>query len=117
MKVYLGSITLPEYTEITEITEPNSVANKTLDGTLYIDYMNYRRSWTLSWKLITKSDYDLIITEYLKQFSTGAMLNFGIPDMSINSPVYITISDTNRKYNNQLIDGFSIEVQEQYAIS
>ena len=117
MIMYLGDITLPKYTELTEITEPNTSENVTLDGSLYVDFINYRRGWKLSWGLITKTDYDTIRTKFNEQFSTGIFHNFGIPAYSINSPVYMKINDKNIKYNGELISGFSVELLEQYAVS
>ena len=117
MKIYLGDITLPDYSFLTELTEPNATELYGLDGTLGVDYVNYRRGWKIGWKLITKANYDLIREKFEEQFTNGVFCNFGIPDKSINKPVYIKISDTARKYNDQLIEGFEIELIEQYAIS
>ncbi len=117
MIMYLGDLTLPKHGDLTEITSPNASENITLDGSLYVDFVNYRRGWKIGWKYLTAADYDAIRAKYNQQFSTGVFHQFGIPAYSINKPVYMKINDKNIKWNGAVVEGFSIELLEQYAIS
>lgn len=115
--MYLDTLRLPDYGELKEITQPNAAKNYALDGSLYVDFYNNRRSWQITWKLLTVADYDLIRAKYDKQFSTQQMLQFIVDGLNLFVPVYISINEKSIKYNGQLIEGFSITLEEQYAIS
>jgi len=117
MIMYLGDITLPKYTDLKEITETNAGENVTLDGSLFVDFVNYRRGWKLSWKLLTVTDYNNIRAKFDEQFGNGTFHQFGVPAYNLNVPVYMRIDDRNIKYNGEFVEGFSIELLEQYAIS
>lgn len=115
--MYLDGLQLPNYGTLREITQPNVAKNITLDGSLYVDFYNNRRSWELSWKLLKASEYDSIRAKYDLQFSSQTMLQFVVDPLGLFVPVYITINEKNIKWNGQLIEGFSITLEEQYAIS
>ena len=115
--MYLDGLRLPDYATLREITEPNIAKNVTLDGSLYVDFYNNRRKWELSWKLLKASEYDSIRAKYNLQFSSQTMLQFVVDPLGLFVPVFISITDKNIKWNGQLIEGFSITLEEQYAIS
>ena len=119
MKLYLGALTLPNYANegFKEITDPNVAKNITLDGTMYVDFYNNRRKWEISWDYLTLAEYNSIRALYDAQFTNEAFTYFGVPELGINVPVYINIVDVNRRWNNTLISGFSIILEEQLAIS
>lgn len=119
MKLYLGAQTLPEYANdgFKEITEPNTAKNVALDGTLYVDFYNNRRKWEIRWDYLTPAEYASIRALYDAQFANEAFTYFGVPALGINVPVYINVVDTNRKWDGRLIQGFSIVLEEQYAVS
>lgn len=115
--MYLGGLRLPNYATLREITEPNVAKNVTLDGSLYVDFYNNRRKWEISWKLLKASEYDAIRAKYDLQFSSQTMLQFVVDPLGLFVPVFISINDKNIKWNGQLIEGFTITLEEQYAIS
>ena len=115
--MYLGGVQLPNYASLREITEPNVAKNVTLDGSLYVDFYNNRRKWEISWKLLKAAEYDTIRALYDLQFSSQTMLQFIVDPLGLFVPVYISINEKNIKWNGQLIEGFTITLEEQYAIS
>lgn len=115
--MYLGGLRLPNYATLKEITEPNVAKNVTLDGSLYVDFYNNRRKWEISWKLLKAAEYDAIRAKYNLQFSSQTMLQFVVDPLGLFVPVFISINEKNIKWNGQLIEGFTITLEEQYAIS
>lgn len=119
MKLYLGTLTLPNYANdgFKEITDPNVAKNVALDGTLYVDFYNNRRKWEINWDYLEPAEHNAIKALYNAQFTNETFTYFGVPALGINVPVYINIIDTNRKWNGSLIEGFGIILEEQYAVS
>lgn len=115
--MYLGGLRLPDYATLKEITEPNVAKNVTLDGSLYVDFYNNRRKWEISWKLLKAAEYDAIRAKYNLQFSSQTMLQFVVDPLGLFVPVFISINEKNIKWNGQLVEGFIITLEEQYAIS
>lgn len=115
--MYLDNYLLPDYGELKEISDPNAAKNYTLDGTLYVDFMNYRRTWQIKWNYLKIDEYDLIRGKYDKQFSDQNMLTFAIIDLGLSTPVFININEKNIKFNGQLVEGFTITLEEQSAVS
>lgn len=115
--MYLGGLKLPNYATLKEITQPNVAKNTALDGSLYVDFYNNRRAWEISWKFLKPDEYDAIRAKYNLQFSSQTMLQFIVDPLGLFVPVFISINDKNIKWNGQLIEGFTITLEEQYAIS
>ena len=115
--IYLDGVLLPDYGDIKENIDPNVAKNYTLDGSLYVDYYNNRRSWEIKWNMLTPDEYDIIRTLYEKQFKQDTMLMLVVNNMNLFVPCFMTISDKKPKYNGQRIQDFSILLEEQYAIS
>lgn len=115
--MYLDGLLLPDYGNLREVTNENASKNYTLDGQLYVDYLNNRRVWVISWKLLTRAQYNLIRAKYDKQFEEETMLNLIIDNLGIFTTVYMTINDKKVKWNGQYVEGFEITLEEQHAIS
>lgn len=115
--LYLDELLLPDYGSMREITQPNVSKNVTLNGELYVDFYNNRRAWEIRWNYLTVEQYEAIRAKYDKQFEQQEMLMFVVNNLNIFVPVYININDKNIKWNGQLIEGFAITLEEQYAIS
>lgn len=115
--MYLDGLRLPDYGALKEIINPNIAKNVTLDGSLYVDFYNNRRSWEISWKYLKPAEYNAIRAKYDRQFSQQTMLQFVVDPLGLFVPVYISINEKNIKWNGQLIEGFTITLEEQYAIS
>src|SRR3954447_18937102 len=77
----------------------NATDNVTLDGTLYTDFVNIRRSWSVEWAKLSKEDYDLIEELYLAQFETGIypMLEVGYYEIFV--PVKLSLNDHDIRFD------------------
>lgn len=112
-----GTVELPLYKTLKEIVSPNETDNVTLDGTLYTDFVNNRRAWDVGWEKLKAADYDLVRALYNEQYSYEAYHTFELPEYGITAPMKINISDRNIRLNGAIMEGFSITLKEQYAIS
>lgn len=118
MKVYLASKVIADYSEFRELPIDNVAKNVSLDGTLTVDVVNFRRQWTFTRELLTSADYQTIRTIYEAQFkNSGAFTNLQVPDLGLNTSVYITLNERNMKWNNSIVSGFQMILEEQNAIS
>lgn len=115
--VYLNQTALPDFTDITETTPPNVSEVLSLDATLNVDFVNYRRSWKLTWNLISFENYTIIKNIWKGQFSSKAFPHLLIPTYGVSAPAYVKMSDSDLKFSGQWVEGFSIEILEQDAIS
>lgn len=116
-EIYLNSTLLPDYIDIALERSPNASSNVTLGGTLFVDYVNNRRVWTIQWQLLTREQVQIIIDLYNSQYSTGTNLVMEIPQLGTITDVYMTISTDQIKYNGQYSESFSAVIQEIYAVS
>lgn len=112
-----GVTTLPLYKTLQEKIDPIESKNITLDGTLYTDFVNNRRSWVVGWEKMKASDYDIIRAIYNRQYVTEAIPIVQIPQYGVTAPMKVEISDRNIRLNGEIIEGVSITLLEQYAVS
>lgn len=117
MIIILGGVVMPKYTELQRLFDPNETDIVTLGGFLYTDFINNRRSWRLSWKLLREEDYTTIQNLFLKQYETGVYHPLQLPAYNIYTPVKMGISDHNIKYNGGFVEGFSVILKEQIGFS
>lgn len=118
MKVYLASKVIADYSEFRELPIDNVAKNVSLDGTLTVDVINFRRQWTFTRELLAAADYAVIRQIYEAQFkNSGAFTNLQVPDLGLNTQVYITLNERNMKWNNSYISGFQMTLEEQNAVS
>jgi len=116
-EIYMNGILLPDYIDIALERQPNATSNVTLDGTLFVDYVNNRRVWNIQWQLLTRDQVQVIIDLYKSQFNTGNNIVMEVANLGIRIDVYLTISADQIKYNGQYSDSFSAVIQEIYAVS
>lgn len=117
MSIIIGGVTLPLYSSLKELLDPNETDNVTLDGTLYTDFINNRRSWQVGWEKLKAADYDTIRGIYEGQYSAEAYPVVEIPEYGVIAPMKVNISDRNIRLNGEIIEGVTITLKEQYAIS
>lgn len=117
MSIIVDSTTLPLYSTLRELTTPNESENVTLDGTLYTQFINNRRTWIVGWEKLKAVDYDIIRALYDAQYATETIPVVEIPEYGITAPMKIVISERNIRLKGEIIEGFSITLKEQYAIS
>lgn len=112
-----GTVELPLYKSLKEIVDPNETDNVTLDGTLYTDFVNNRRGWQVAWEKLKAANYDVVRSLYDEQYQYEAYHTFELPEYGITAPMKMNITDRNIRLNGEIIEGFSITLKEQYAIS
>jgi hypothetical protein len=57
-----------------------SRSGRSIDGTLRKDFINNKRTFTVSWDVLPQASLDLIESIYQLQFSNGTFLNFIVSD-------------------------------------
>lgn len=112
-----GTVELPLYKSLKETVDPNETDNVTLDGTLYTDFVNNRRGWQVAWDKLKAADYDVVRALYGEQYTYEAYHTYELPEYGITAPMKMNITDRNIRLNGEIIEGFSITLKEQYAIS
>lgn len=117
MAIIIGGTLLPKFTTINRIDTPNETDHTTLEGVMYTDFVNTRRAWKLTYKLITEEDYEIIKGLWFLQYQDEVYHTMQFDAYGIYTPVKITMSDQNIRYNGALIEDFSIILTEQYAVS
>lgn len=117
MSIIVDGTTLPKYSTLQEKVDAIESENLTLDGTLYTDFINNRRTWVVGWEKLKASDYNTIRALYDAQYSTESIPVVEIPEYDVTAPMKIVISDRSIRLKGEIIEGFSITLKEQYAIS
>lgn len=116
-EIYLNNQLIPKHLNLTQIAEPNQAKNLTINGTLYVQYFNNRRSWEISWSLLSRDEVQILLDLYYYQFENAMPLNLNIPGRDLNVFVYMNISKDDIKFNGQYSNSFSVKLDEIYAIS
>lgn len=111
------TVELPLYSTLKEIVNPNETDNETLDGTLYTDFVNNRRAWQVAWDKLKTADYDIIRAIYNQQYTYEGYAKYTLPEFGVSTRMKMNISDRNIRLNGEIVEGFSITLKEQYAIS
>lgn len=106
-----------DFTTVKEEEKPNSAENITLNGSMYVDYIYRRRTWTLNWNIISKTTFNNIKTRYDLQYTDGLLATVHIPERDINVLCHLQINTLNLKYDDQWIEGFELTIEEMGAIS
>lgn len=117
LTIILGGLTLPNQAQLVETTTPNEADVTTLDGSLYTDFINIRRSWSVVFPPICSADYKAIYALYFSQYTNETYLRLECDALSILTTVKANISDKNFQWNGDQLTNFSLTLQEAYAIS
>lgn len=117
LTVELGGLLLPVQASITETTTENATDTVTLDGTLYTDFINIRRSWAIVFIPMSLTTYQAIYNVFFSQYQNADYLEFICSALGIDTFVRVTISDKAYDNNGTLVNGLTLTLSEQYAIS
>jgi hypothetical protein len=115
--ITLGGIVLPVPTKFIQISGQNATDNRTLDGTLYTDYINVNRSWDVSWNNLCEDDYNDLYAIFFDQFSSLTYPTLSVPYYGISVPVKVSINEKDIFWDGNQIKGIEVTLLEQYAIS
>jgi hypothetical protein len=114
------SLTLLNYANdgLKEQIKPNLTKNTTLDGSLYIDFINIRNGWTIKFDIITAAQYNSLKQLYNDQFANEALLTFTDTDLGISKTVFLNMpAERNIKWNKTVVEGLIITLEPEDASS
>lgn len=119
LEVSLNSTALPmlKAENFVEVIKPNESNNKTLDGSLYTDFIGLNRSWQVSWPRLTSTQYDTIRTLFDYQYTNETFLHLEIPYYLIDTTAKLEISTKDIKWDGCYIYDFSITITEALSVS
>lgn len=119
LEVSLNSTALPMFRaeDFEEIIIPNESSNKTLDGSMYTDFMGLNRSWSISWPRLTDTQYDAIRALFNLQYTNETYLHLEIPYYSIDTTAKLEISAKDIKWDGCYIYNFSVTIIEALSVS
>jgi hypothetical protein len=117
MSIIVDSTVLPLYSTLREQTSPIESENVTLDGTMFTDFTSNRRAWVVGWNKLKAEDYDTIRALYNAQYATESIPLVEIPEYGVTAPMKLVISDRDIRLNGEIIEGFTLTLKEQYAVS
>ena len=121
--IIIGGFTVPDPVWFIETPNDNSVDVRTLDASLYTDFIDYYRTWSISWDQISGDDWNTLMGLYVSQFQNEAYLTFEVPVLGINTVAKL---DMGQKFvtwaGQQVGDGTqqyypTVTLQEQSPIS
>lgn len=112
-----ATVELPLYSNLQEIVDPNETDNVTLDGTMYTDFVNNRRAWRVDWAKMKAVDYDVVRAIYNEQYQYEMYPKITLPEYGISARMKMNISDRKIRLNGEIMEGVSITLKEQYAVS
>jgi hypothetical protein len=123
LTIYLGGVLLPDQIWLIESTTPNAADVRTMDGSLYTDFINYYRSWTIAFDQITGATWNTLMTLYKIQYENETYLTLECDALSINTIVKLDVGDKFVTWSGNMVgDGTqqyypTLTLQEQSAIS
>jgi hypothetical protein len=117
LTIILGGFILPDQTQLLETTIPNETDTRTLDGTLYTDFIGINRSWLVALLPLCRDDWDALYAVYRSQYTNETYLPLVCAARDIDTIVKMNISDQDIKWNGDRVDDFSVTLKEAYAIS
>lgn len=115
--MYLGGRTLPKYNGLVKQLPTNESENLTLDGTLYTDWFNRRRTWVITYELLTIAEFQTIQTLYDEQYSLNKYHMYQFDAQSIYVPVKMSLNEAAIKHGSQYVENVQITLKEKNPIS
>lgn len=113
----VGTTVLPLYSTLQEQVAPIESENVTLDGSMYTDFTANRRAWLVGFDKIKAADYETMRELYNQQYASESIPVVTIEEYGITAPMKLSISDRNIRMNGEIIEGFTLTLKEQYAVS
>lgn len=119
LEVSLDSTALPMFRaeDFEEVLNPNEANNKTLDGSMYTDFVGLNRTWRIKWPRLTDTQYDAIRALFNSQYTNETYLHLEIPYYSIDTTAKLEISVKDIKWDGCYIYDFSIVIIEALSVS
>lgn len=109
----LGGVTIDNFTiPFLERSIENAADVVTLDGTMYTDFININKEWTINFEELCHADYDALRAVYDGQFSNGEYPTLVLPYLSIDASVRMWINEKNIQKDGTNVRGFQIRLRE-----
>lgn len=100
-------------TPLTESIIEASTEVTTLDLNIYVDLLDTKRVWTISWGYMSGADYAALKGFYNRQFTALQFPDVTIPDLSISGVVVrATLSDQNVTDESGLVENVQLTLRE-----
>lgn len=100
-------------TPLSESIIESSAEVTTLDLNVYVDLMNTKRLWRITWGYMEATDYARLRDFYDRQFTALQFPDVTIPDLGVTSVVVrATISDKNITDESGLIENVELTLRE-----
>lgn len=110
----LGGVTLQPFNiPFLETPLENAVDVTALSFKTYTDFVNQKREWEISWKVLTESQYNDLKAVFNSQFATGDYPNFVVPYYSIDVPVRVYINSKDIRKNGCQVWNVGIRLVER----
>lgn len=117
INIVLDGVDLPVPDSFILDSRPNSSDNMTLNATLYTDFVNVSRSWTVTWTTMCKEEYDALYDIWFNQFSTFEYPTLEVDYYGIAVPVKVDMNPKDIRWDGNNIRNIQIVLREQNAIS
>lgn len=109
----LGGVVIDKFTiPFLERSIENAADVVTLDGTMYTDFININKEWTINFEELCHADYNEIKTVYNNQFSNGEYPTFVLPYLTVNASVRMWINERNVQKDGTSVRGFQVRLRE-----
>ena len=100
-------------TPLTETVIEASSEVTTLDLNVYVDLLNTKRSWTITWGYMNATEYAILKAFYNRQFTALEFPDVTIPDMGVSSVIVrATLSDQNVTDESGLVENVTLTLRE-----
>lgn len=117
LTIVLGGLTLPHQASLIETSTPKDADIETLDGTLHTDFTGFKRSWNVTMLPLCRDDFNALYAIYRSQYSGETYLTFVCEALGIDTVVKASLSDQDIRLNGDRVQGVSLTLREQHAIS
>lgn len=100
-------------TPLTETIIEASQEVTTLDLNVFVDLLNTKRSWTVTWGYMDATNYANLRAFYDRQFTALEFPEVDIPDMGVSGVIVrMTITDQNITDESGLVENVTITLRE-----
>lgn len=115
------TITLPKYARegLRELIDQNFAKNRTLDGTLFVDFFNNIGGWKVEFDVITRAEWDELKALYNDQFTNEEFLLLNDPDIPVvDFSVFLSLpKERNLAWNKSVVKDLTITLEAESADS
>lgn len=109
----LGGQLLPNFGKLRRAISANESDHITLGGHLYTDFLNLKRTWTLSWDILKAEQFQIIQDLYTRQHRDRVYLDLQIDAYGIYCKAKLEVSEHLLKYNGVTVKNLTVKLIEK----